>query len=260
MKIKKIMSLLLSLVMLASIITGVNITAEAAGWINTVTLVDFNESYVFYQSDFEIDDYIGNYQSQKGYGIQINIPDNGTITINAEAECIDCIPAYYYIYNSKNLNKTVKDVRTNGIYNSAYGMYQHSESISLSKGTYYILCVVGDWRYEQSRCDGKFELLINYKPSISKPSIKTPSTNKKHKITAKWNKVSGCNGYQVQFGTKKNFKSGVTTKTVSGQKKTSYTGKFKKGKKYYIRVRAYKTVDGKKYYGSWSKTKSIKCK
>lgn len=95
--------------------------------------------------------------------------------------------------------------------------------------------------------------------SPSKPGIKTPSTNKKHQITAKWKKVSACSGYQVQFSTSSKFKK-ATTKTVSGASKTSCTGKFKKGKKYYIRVRSYKTVDGKKYYSAWSSVKSIKCK
>lgn len=92
-------------------------------------------------------------------------------------------------------------------------------------------------------------------------SIKTPSTNKKHQIIAKWKKVSKGTGYQVQYSKKKNFSFVIATKTVSGISKTSYTGKnFTKGKKYYVRVRAYKTVDGTKYYGSWSKAKSIKCK
>lgn len=95
--------------------------------------------------------------------------------------------------------------------------------------------------------------------SPSKPAIKTPSTNKKHQITAKWKKVSACSGYQVQYSTSSKFKK-ATTKTVSGASKTSCTGKFKKGKKYYIRVRSYKTVDGKKYYSAWSSVKSIKCK
>jgi hypothetical protein len=97
------------------------------------------------------------------------------------------------------------------------------------------------------------------KPST--PSIKAPSTNKKHQIIVKWNKVSAGTGYQVQYSKKKNFSSVIATKTVSGISKTSYTGKnFTKNKTYYVRVRAYKTVDGTKYYGSWSKVKSVKCK
>lgn len=95
----------------------------------------------------------------------------------------------------------------------------------------------------------------------SRPSIKTPSTNKKHQIIAKWSKVTNCSGYQVQYSKKKSFSSVIATRTVSGSSKTSYTGKnFTKGKTYYVRVRSYKAVDGKKYYSSWSSVKSIKCK
>lgn len=93
----------------------------------------------------------------------------------------------------------------------------------------------------------------------SKLSISTLSTNSRHEITAKWKKVSACSGYQVQFSTSSNFKS-PTVKNVSGNSKTSCTAKLKMGKKYYVRVRAYKVLSGKKYYGAWSSVKSIKCK
>lgn len=45
------------------------------------------------------------------------------------------------------------------------------------------------------------------------------------------------------------------------QKTTKYkVKKLKAKKKYYVRVRTYKTVKGKKVYSSWSKVKSIKTK
>lgn len=53
----------------------------------------------------------------------------------------------------------------------------------------------------------------------------------------------------------------VSKTNVSGQKKTSYTGKnFTKGKRYYVKVRAYKTVNGNKIYGAWSKVRNVKAK
>lgn len=95
----------------------------------------------------------------------------------------------------------------------------------------------------------------------AKVSIKTPATNSKHQIIAKWNKVARVSGYQVQYCKNKSCSSVIATKTVSGQSKVSYTGKnFTKNKTYYIRVRAYKTVNNTKYYGAWSSVKSIKCK
>lgn len=95
----------------------------------------------------------------------------------------------------------------------------------------------------------------------AKVSIKTPTTNSKHQIIAKWNKVARASGYQVQYCKNKSCSSVIATKTVSGQSKVSYTGKnFTKNKTYYIRVRAYKTVNNTKYYGAWSSVKTIKCK
>lgn len=95
----------------------------------------------------------------------------------------------------------------------------------------------------------------------AKVSIKTPTTNSNHQIIAKWNKVSRATGYQVQYCKNKSCSNVISTKTVSGQSKVSYTGKnFTKNKTYYVRVRAYKTINNTKYYGAWSNVKSIKCK
>lgn len=94
-----------------------------------------------------------------------------------------------------------------------------------------------------------------------KVAIKAPATNTKHQITAKWTALTAGTGYQVQFSKKKDFSSSTTTKTVSGISKSSYTGSnFTKNTTYYIRVRAYKTVSDKNYYGAWSDVKAIKCK
>ena len=40
--------------------------------------------------------------------------------------------------------------------------------------------------------------------------------------------------------------------------KTKTIKKLKKGKQYQIKVRAYKSVSGTKYYGAWSKVKTTK--
>ncbi len=83
-----------------------------------------------------------------------------------------------------------------------------------------------------------------------------------HKIKATWKKVGGsASGYQIYWAKDKNFKKVVSKTTVSGQKKTSYTGKnFTKGKRYYVKVRAYKTVKGNKIYGAWSNVRNVKAK
>ncbi len=87
------------------------------------------------------------------------------------------------------------------------------------------------------------------------------SMKKKHSIIAKWNKKSHASGYQIYYSRNKNFKKTVAKVLVSGGKTTSYKGKnFTKGKTYYVKVRAYKNVDGKRVYGKWSDVKRVKCK
>ena len=82
----------------------------------------------------------------------------------------------------------------------------------------------------------------------------------KKKLTAYWKKGSGITGYQLQYSRKSSFAS-ATKVTVSGTATLKKTLKgLKSGKKYYVRIRAYKKVGGKKYYSPWSKALSTKVK
>lgn len=93
-----------------------------------------------------------------------------------------------------------------------------------------------------------------------KTSIKKLSKGKK-KFTVTWAKVSGVEGYQIQYSSDKKLKKNNKSVTVTKQKTTKATvKKLKSKKKYYVRVRTYKTVNGKKIYSSWSKVKSVKTK
>ena len=75
------------------------------------------------------------------------------------------------------------------------------------------------------------------------------------KLTVKWKKQrTQTTGYQVQVSTSSKFKSGNKTVTIEKNSTTSATvSKLKANKKYYIRIRTYKTVKGVKYYSAWSK-------
>lgn len=85
------------------------------------------------------------------------------------------------------------------------------------------------------------------------------------KFTVKWKKkTSNTTGYQIQYATNSKF-SKAKTVTVTKNSTTSKTvSKLSAKKKYYVRVRTYKTVkvNGKstKYYSSWSKAKTVTTK
>ena len=120
---------------------------------------------------------------------------------------------------------------------------------------------------------GKYTVTVTFKGNYSgtkkltfeivpaKVSLSKVSAGKKQ-LTANWKTVSGATGYEVMYSTSKKFTK-KTTKTVNIKKaKTKKTTikKLKKGKKYYVKVRAYKTVSGKKIYGAYSAVKNIKVK
>ena len=83
---------------------------------------------------------------------------------------------------------------------------------------------------------------------------------KGRKLKAYWKKNTKGTGYQVQYSTSSKFKSAKTV-TVKGCKNTSKNiTKLTKNKKYYVRVRTYKTVGKVNYYSGWSNVKSITIK
>ena len=99
--------------------------------------------------------------------------------------------------------------------------------------------------------------------NVAKP--KSTNTKKikaaKKAVSVEWKKVSGVSGYEIQLATDKKFKKNKKTVTIKKQKTTKTTvKKLKAKKKYYVRVRTYKIVNGKKVYSSWSKVKTVKTK
>ena len=80
-------------------------------------------------------------------------------------------------------------------------------------------------------------------------------------IEVTWTKDSKSIGYQIQYSTSSKFASGNKLVTVAKTGTTSKTiSKLKAKKRYYVRVRTYKTVSGTKYYSGWSAKKSVKTK
>ncbi|MGN0291098.1 MAG: fibronectin type III domain-containing protein, partial [Lachnospiraceae bacterium] len=88
-------------------------------------------------------------------------------------------------------------------------------------------------------------------------NLKVSSTLAK-KIKVNWKKDSTITGYQIQYSTNKNFKNAKSV-TVKKAKTTSTTiSKLTSKKKYYVRIRAYKTVSKSTFYSSWSTAKNVK--
>lgn len=82
---------------------------------------------------------------------------------------------------------------------------------------------------------------------------------KKVKLT--WKKLSGVSGYEITYATNKKFtKNKKTVKVKKAAATSTIIKKLKKKKTYYFKIRAYKTTNGQKKYGAWSKVKKVKIK
>ena len=95
------------------------------------------------------------------------------------------------------------------------------------------------------------------KATVTISGVKSSATGKAI-VTYKQSAVSAT-GYEIQYSTSSKF-TASTTKTVTASSKNATLKNLKSGKKYYVRVRAYKTVSGIKVYGAYSKTKSVTVK
>jgi hypothetical protein len=91
-----------------------------------------------------------------------------------------------------------------------------------------------------------------------KTAIKNVSSASVKKLTVKWTKQKGVDGYQIMLSTNKSFTKNTVKKNVAAKATSKTVSGLTKNKRYYAKVRAYKLVDGKKVYGAWSKVLSAK--
>ncbi|MCC8072510.1 MAG: CAP domain-containing protein [Clostridiales bacterium] len=159
--------------------------------------------------------------------------------------------SYTYDGETHKPSVTVKDSKGNKISSKYYTLtYSNSKSKYVGKYTVKIKF--------KGNYSGTKTLTYTIKPRATSISN---ITAKSKGFTVKWSKKTAqTTGYQIQYSTNKNYSSAKTV-TISKNSTGSKTiSSLKSKKKYYVRVRTYKTVDGKKYYSSWSKTKTVTTK
>ena len=111
----------------------------------------------------------------------------------------------------------------------------------------------------KGKYSGTKSLTFKINPKGTSLSKLTP---KKRAFTVTWKKqATQTTGYQIQYSLSSKFASGNKLVTVGKTGTTSKTiSKLKAKKRYYVRVRTYKTVSGTKYYSAWSAKKYVKTK
>ena len=134
----------------------------------------------------------------------------------------------------------------------------YSNSNTKKPGTYTATVKFNGKNYTGTK---KLTYKINAK-APAKTTVKL-SKAKKTSLKASWSKVANATSYEVQYGTSKSFKGAKTVK-VSSKSSSKVLTKLKKNKKYYVRVRAVRTVkvDNKNttLRASWSSAKNLKTK
>lgn len=90
---------------------------------------------------------------------------------------------------------------------------------------------------------------------LTAPVQYKPSSKASGKLTVRWKKAAGASGYQIQYAASRSMRG---SRTVSASALTRTLSGLKKGSTYYVRIRAYKKVSGKTYYGAWSSVKNAK--
>ena len=141
---------------------------------------------------------------------------------------------WHYIGATQSLNFTDKTAENGVAYYYAIKAYNGSvkSSSSSAKNTIYIKSV--------------------FISSLTNPSTKA--------MLVKYSSNAKATGYEIAYSPYSTMGPASTkTVTVTGASSLSKTiASLNKGSTYYVKVRAYKTVAGYKFYSSWSAVKSIK--
>ena len=178
-----------------------------------------------------------------------------------------------YFYKPKTLNLSATSYTYDGKVKKPSVTVKDSDGKKISSA-YYDVTYSGGCKNV-----GKYTVKVKFKKeyarfgSMTKTFTINPKGTSVSKVTAAkkgfkvtWKKqTTQTTGYEVQYSTSSNFKKGNKTVTVGKNKTTSKSvSKLSAKKKYYVRVRTYKTVkvNGKnvKFYSGWSKAKSVTTK
>lgn len=216
---------------------------------------------------------IAGYKKNKGYCYQTTFEENADSTAYAMM-AYSAAGDFDKAYEAYQLLKNFESDKNNGVF-IAYD-YTEKKDTENQAATADALRALS---YFDDACDQKIKDLSNSdstkptqpapttKPETAKPQSTTPAKTKvqkistgKKSITAQWKKVAGVSAYQVQIATNKKFSKNKKTFKVSKKSTKVKIKKLKAKKVYYLRVRSYKKVNGKKVYSKWSTVRKVKTK
>ena len=180
--------------------------------------------------------------------------------------------AWSDVKSIKTANNDITKATVSGISTKAFTGKAITQNVTvkvgstvLKNGTDYTVS------YSNNKKVGKATVKITgkgrYGGVITKTFTINPAKQEIQKLTAKskaffidWAQKGSATGYEIQYATNSKF-TGAKKVTITNNKTDKTTvSKLSANKKYYVRVRSYTTVNGTKYYGAWSATKSVTTK
>lgn len=185
---------------------------------------------------------------------KFQVPSAGKITFNMTNSVSDTVQYIFY------------DQLQTPVYTSQIGKDNKiTQPVEINKGIYYLAVA----KENVNRGSGSYMFSIDFVAkgggSVTKPmavtvkqvplkSVRNPA---RKKMTVKWSRVSGASGYELWYSTSPNFKKGVVKKKISSSVTSKTYSGLKKKKTYYVKIRAYKNVNGVKKYGKWSRRGAV---
>lgn len=216
---------------------------------------------------------IASYKKNKGYCYQTTFEENANSTAMA-LMAYSAAGDFDKAYEAYQLLKNFESDKNNGVFMAA-----DWKTGAMTENQLATADALRAFSYFDDACDQKIKDLSNSdstkptqpapttKPETAKPQSTTPAKTKvqkistgKKSITAQWKKVAGVSAYQVQIATNKKFSKNKKTFKVSKKSTKVKIKKLKAKKVYYLRVRSYKKVNGKKVYSKWSTIRKVKTK
>ena len=172
------------------------------------------------------------------------------------------------IYAAKNIKLSAAGYIYDGKAKKPAVTIRDSKGNKLKNGTDYKLTYAGG-RKNVGSYGITVKFLGKYGGTAKKSFTIYPRPTSLAKLTPKakgmavsWKKQpKQISGYEVAYSTSSKFAKKATKSVTVNKGKTAKTIARLKGKKrYYVRIRTYMSVKGKKYYSSWSKAKSVMTK
>ena len=179
--------------------------------------------------------------------------------------------------NKRGAYKLFLKVSLKGYYNDFFYMPYNWIYFVSSKPSIYKIKQYEKYHFGFAKYNGKAFITVNDKNGVklnvyevetygnySKPDLSTYSSGSKAKksLYCKWYKYSGCDGYQLQYTTDKNFKKNVKLITIRNGNKDAYTIKnLASGKTYYVRIRLFVAQGLNEYqFSAWGPRHGFKIK